>query len=179
MGDGRAVGIGWPMSPIHRLGGLLRRVDGFLVFWRVGGGEKPNDAPVSHGSSRRTAVGWPRATLLSDGTAPREAGLDGTESDDERPTGPSQSEFARSRTATKESNSDPRASTRAAPDEPLPPAINAAEAVPGEPGGDAQGSAGEAAEGAHPSERDGADMVRDSDDGPGYGDPDSSVSRET
>src|SRR5690348_15604289 len=79
MGDGRAVGIGWPMSPIQRLGGLLRRVDGFLVFWRTTRGEKTNDAPVGHGSARRSAVGWPRANSLSDGTGPEEAGLDGTD----------------------------------------------------------------------------------------------------
>lgn len=61
--DIRNCGSGWPMAPAKRLGGLLRRVDGFLVFLRPGESDKTDDAPMSHSSGRLCAVGWPRAVL--------------------------------------------------------------------------------------------------------------------
>ena len=61
--DIRNCGSGWPVAPAKRLGGLLRRVDGFLVFLRPGESDKTDDAPMSHSSARLCAVGWPRAVL--------------------------------------------------------------------------------------------------------------------
>jgi chromosome partitioning protein len=61
--DIRNCGSGWPTAPAKRLGGLLRRVDGFLVFLRPVESDKTDDAPMSHSSGRLCAVGWPRAVL--------------------------------------------------------------------------------------------------------------------
>src|SRR3954467_14540348 len=126
MGDGRAVGIGWPMSPIQRLGGLLRRVDGFLVFWRPSWGEKTNDAPLSDGSARRSTVGWPSANLLSDGTAPEEAGLDGTEPECERPAGTGHSGAGTAGTTPRATDSGPPPPAEAAPGDSSTPASSGA-----------------------------------------------------
>ncbi|GAA3449244.1 hypothetical protein GCM10018962_10770 [Dactylosporangium matsuzakiense] len=161
------------------------------MYWRPSWGEKPNDAPVSRSSTRRSAVGWPRATFLSDGAAPEEAGLDGADPDDEPPAGTSEAGTETAEAFPEGAHSDPRGvsgepSSDATDDEhrsvgvvadSVPGGTPAGTHVSGRPVGD-PGSE-EVAEGAHLSERDGADMVRDSDDGPGYGDADTQVSRET